>query len=91
MPLAEVQEHHKLTPWRFASFLGGRIMGCKDTLITNYSITDDGTGHIDMYLKIVDDDTILIGEYMEPSRESRRSITNAAPHGRQRRLPRRAT
>ncbi len=30
------------------------------------SVTDDGTGHLDMYLKILDDDRILVGEYSEP-------------------------
>ncbi|MCC6623498.1 MAG: agmatine deiminase family protein [Deltaproteobacteria bacterium] len=36
--------------------------GCQDLIVT-HSITDDGTGHIDMYLKILDDDRILLGEY----------------------------
>ena len=39
--------------------------GCKDTIITN-SISDDGTGHIDMYLKVLDDTRVLIGEYLPP-------------------------
>jgi agmatine/peptidylarginine deiminase len=39
--------------------------GCKDVIIT-YSITDDGTGHIDMYLKVVDDTTVLLGNYEAP-------------------------
>ena len=28
--------------------------GCKDTVIT-HSVTDDGTGHLDMYFKVIDD------------------------------------
>ncbi|MFO0748839.1 MAG: agmatine deiminase family protein [Myxococcota bacterium] len=36
--------------------------GCKDLVVTN-SISDDGTGHIDMYLKILADDRILVGQY----------------------------
>ncbi len=39
--------------------------GCKDLIVT-HSITDDGTGHIDMYLKILDDDRVLLGEYRAP-------------------------
>jgi agmatine/peptidylarginine deiminase len=39
--------------------------GCKDLIVTN-SISDDGTGHIDMYLKILDDTRVLIGEYLPP-------------------------
>lgn len=39
--------------------------GCKDVIVTN-SISDDGTGHIDMYLKILDDTRVLIGEYLPP-------------------------
>ena len=39
--------------------------GCKDVIITN-SISDDGTGHIDMYLKILDNTRVLIGEYLPP-------------------------
>ncbi len=35
-------------------------------MIITYSITDDGTGHIDMYLKVVDDTTVLLGEYAAP-------------------------
>ena len=31
-----------------------KYAGCKDVIITN-SVTDDGTGHIDMYLKVLDD------------------------------------
>ena len=40
--------------------------GCKDLVIT-HSITDDGTGHIDMYMKVLDDHAILIGEYVSPT------------------------
>jgi agmatine/peptidylarginine deiminase len=39
--------------------------GCKDLVVT-HSITDDGTGHIDMYLKVLDDDRILMGDYRRP-------------------------
>lgn len=40
-------------------------VGCRDLIVT-HSITDDGTGHIDMYLKILDDDRVLLGEYRPP-------------------------
>jgi agmatine/peptidylarginine deiminase len=39
--------------------------GCKDLIVT-HSISDDGTGHIDMYLKILDDHRVLIGDYKRP-------------------------
>ncbi len=42
-----------------------RYSGCKDLIVT-HSVTDDGTGHIDIYLKILDDDRILIGDYEAP-------------------------
>jgi len=40
----------------------GSYAGCKDLIVTN-SISDDGTGHIDMYLKILDDHRVLLGQY----------------------------
>ncbi len=40
-------------------------VGCVDLIITN-SITDDGTGHIDMYMKVLDDNRVLMGDYPEP-------------------------
>ncbi|MEC9072628.1 MAG: agmatine deiminase family protein [Myxococcota bacterium] len=45
--------------------LWGDYAGCKDVIVT-HSITDDGTGHIDMYLKVLDDQTVLIGNYPKP-------------------------
>ena len=39
--------------------------GCKDLVIT-HSVTDDGTGHLDMYFKLLDDARILLGEYRAP-------------------------
>ncbi|MGB0589595.1 MAG: agmatine deiminase family protein [Myxococcota bacterium] len=62
MPLDEVQEHPLTLEieaiWR-------EYAGCVDTVVTN-SITDDGTGHIDMYLKVLDTDRVLIGYYEPP-------------------------
>ncbi|PKQ17466.1 MAG: hypothetical protein CVT68_08380, partial [Actinobacteria bacterium HGW-Actinobacteria-8] len=40
-------------------------VGCKD-LVVMHSITDDGTGHIDMYMKVLDDGRVLMGEYAAP-------------------------
>lgn len=40
-------------------------VGCKDVIILK-SITDDGTGHIDMYVKILDDQRVMIGDYETP-------------------------
>ena len=40
-------------------------VGCKDLVVT-HSITDDGTGHLDMYLKILDDSRLLVGDYRRP-------------------------
>ncbi|MCB9727795.1 MAG: agmatine deiminase family protein [Deltaproteobacteria bacterium] len=54
----------------------GKYAGCKDLVVT-YSITDDGTGHIDMYLKVLDDNTVLVGEYREPFANTAEQ-TNAA-------------
>lgn len=42
-----------------------RYAGCRDLIVT-HSVTDDGTGHIDMYMKVLDDDRILMGEYRPP-------------------------
>ena len=50
--------------------------GCKDTIVT-HSITDDGTGHIDMYFKVIDDNTLLLGEYKAPYQASTKQQENA--------------
>lgn len=39
--------------------------GCRDLIVT-HSVSDDGTGHIDMYMKVLDDDRIVIGDYRPP-------------------------
>jgi len=62
LPLDQLQDH-PLT--QELELQWGQYLGCKDVIIT-YSITDDGTGHIDMYLKVIDDDTVLIGNYPAP-------------------------
>ncbi|MEZ4267907.1 MAG: agmatine deiminase family protein [Myxococcota bacterium] len=54
----------------------GQYAGCKD-LITMYSITDDGTGHIDMFLKVLDDETVLMADYRAPFANTAQQ-TNAA-------------
>lgn len=61
-PLADLQ-NHPLT--QQLELYWGQYLGCKDVVVT-YSITDDGTGHIDMYLKVIDDNTVMIGEYLPP-------------------------
>ena len=53
-----------------------QYVGCKD-LVVLHSITDDGTGHIDMFLKIVNDDTVLVGNYPSPYANDAQQ-TNAA-------------
>jgi agmatine/peptidylarginine deiminase len=62
MPLAEIQDHPLTLEieevWR-------EYAGCVDTVVTN-SITDDGTGHIDMYLKVLDTNRVLVGYYEPP-------------------------
>jgi agmatine/peptidylarginine deiminase len=55
---------------------GAQYAGCKD-LITMYSITDDGTGHIDMFLKVLDDETVLMADYRAPYANTAQQ-TNAA-------------
>ncbi len=72
-PLADIQSNEYAEQVReiWASYLG-----CKDVIITN-SITDDGTGHLDMYLKIVDDNTILLGEYVAPFQDGTPQAQNA--------------
>ena len=62
MPLTELQTHPLAEEVRS---IWKQYAGCKDTIFTN-SISDDGTLHLDMYLKVVADDTIVIGEYLEP-------------------------
>jgi len=51
-------------------------LGCKDLVIT-HSVSDDGTGHIDMYLKVLDDNRILMGDYEAPYDNNNQQI-NAA-------------
>ena len=62
LPLAQLQEH-PYTQELEASW--GPYLGCEDVVVT-YSITDDGTGHIDMYMKVASDELIIMGEYLEP-------------------------
>ncbi len=50
--------------------------GCKDVIITN-SVTDDGTGHIDMYLKVLDDNRVMLGQYEPPFVANTRQEENA--------------
>ncbi|MEC9070982.1 MAG: agmatine deiminase family protein, partial [Myxococcota bacterium] len=66
MPLDEVQTHPLAEEVRQ---IWKDYAGCKDTIIT-HSITDDGTGHIDMYLKIASDNVVIIGDYMEELEQS---------------------
>ena len=73
MSLSQVQSHPLALE---VKQVWGEYAGCEDVIITN-SITDDGTGHIDMYMKIVDDNTILLGEYVAPYKNSAQQ-TNAA-------------
>ncbi|MFT7580192.1 MAG: agmatine/peptidylarginine deiminase, partial [Myxococcota bacterium] len=62
LPLSQVQTHPLAEEMR--STLADYV-GCKDLIVTN-SITDDGTGHIDMYMKVLDDNRVLMGEYVAP-------------------------
>jgi agmatine/peptidylarginine deiminase len=55
----------------------GKYLGCKDVLVT-HSVTDDGTGHLDMYFKVVDDNTILLGDYKPPYQANTAQAENAA-------------
>lgn len=64
-PLAEVMRK----VWK-------EYIGCKDVIITN-SVTDDGTGHIDMYLKVLDDKRVMLGQYEAPFAEDTRQEENA--------------
>ncbi len=63
-PLSQIQ-HHPLAQELRAQWAA--YAGCKDTVIVN-AITDDGTGHIDMFMKVVDDQTVLMGYYPKPYR-----------------------
>ena len=62
LPLSELQ-NHPYTQELEASW--GAYAGCEDVVVT-YSITDDGTGHIDMYMKVASDDLVIMGEYVAP-------------------------
>ena len=61
-PLTELQTHPLTLA---AQEIWGEYLGCKEVVIL-HSITDDGTGHIDMFMKVASDDLILIGDYPEP-------------------------
>jgi len=73
MPLADLQTS---APAQEMKSILAQYVGCKD-LIVLHSITDDGTGHIDMFLKIVNDDTVLVGDYPTPYANDAQQ-TNAA-------------
>lgn len=62
MDLATIQNHAYTL--KMESVMAA-YLGCKDLVIT-HSVTDDGTGHIDMYLKVLDDDRVLMGQYVAP-------------------------
>ena len=77
LPLDQLQTHP------FANEMRGVVQqyaGCKDLIIT-HSVTDDGTGHIDMYLKIVDDQTVAMGAYPEPFANESQKINGARMDG----------
>ena len=62
LPLPELQTQPQALELRQ---VWGDYLGCKDVVVL-HSITDDGTGHIDMFMKVASDDTIIVGEYVEP-------------------------
>jgi len=62
MPLSSVQNHPLAIEMRDVL---AEYVGCVDLIVTN-SVTDDGTGHLDMYLKVLDDSRVLVGEYTAP-------------------------
>jgi len=62
LPLPDLQTHPRALEMRGVL---AAYAGCKDLVVT-HSISDDGTGHIDMYLKILDDQRILLGDYRAP-------------------------
>lgn len=62
LPLEDLQVHPFALEMR--TILAGYV-GCKELVVT-HSITDDGTGHLDMYLKVLDDSRVLVGEYRRP-------------------------
>ncbi len=41
-----------------------RYLGCQNTIIMK-DISDDGTGHIDMYFKWIGPDSVMLGEYVD--------------------------
>lgn len=41
-----------------------RYLGCEKTIVMK-DISDDGTGHIDMYFKWISADSVMIGEYQD--------------------------
>jgi len=62
LSLSELQVHPNTVEMRGTL---AAYAGCQDLIVT-HSISDDGTGHIDMYLKILDDRRILLGDFREP-------------------------
>lgn len=62
LPLADLQVHPYTL--EMETVLAGYV-GCKDLVVT-HSISDDGTGHLDMYFKLLDDTRLLLGEYRRP-------------------------
>lgn len=73
MPLDQVQSHPSALELKR---VWGEYLGCRDVIVTN-SVTDDGTGHVDMYLKVLDDERVLIGEYVAPFQSGTAQAANA--------------
>ncbi len=76
-PLADVNDPAKTPELAYMKQVWGQYAGCKDIIVT-HSITDDGTGHIDMYMKVVDDNTIIMGAYEAPFEAGTPQEANAA-------------
>jgi agmatine/peptidylarginine deiminase len=74
MPLDEVQTHPLTLQ---VEQIWKDYVGCQDVIIL-HSITDDGTGHIDMFMKVVDDNTVLMGDYRAPFQAGTPQQANAA-------------
>ena len=62
LSLADLQTHPMTVEMRRTL---AAYVGCKDLVVT-HSIIQDGTGHIDMYLKVLDDTRVLLGAYVRP-------------------------